>query len=351
VASLVANFRPVAVVAASDPDAENAGDAQVALTFKASAIPTPDPSILAAKPGTLLLAQLRRYDRDGRLDLVRDIPYTILRIPTDPGDEATTSKTVVPVEIHTALQSAFGSRRGRIEAWAVAAPTIVESTRLTLLRRDDGIPLSGRIVEIRSKPLTPGEKPPAADVTLLTDRSGTVEVPVDPQRPVAWLTIRSGTAVLMRIPLAPGLAPAVSLELGDDVRRLDAEGRLAILTGELVETVAKRATLLAKARAGARGGRYDEAETALADIDKLPDVAAFTRRVAAVTTPAAKSARDAGDRMTAARIEALGRQATELVERYLATDPLNATREEVAELKRSDPDKGKSGKGNEAKPK
>ena len=346
VAALVANFRPVAVV--STADGGDQGESRIALTFKASAIPTPDPSILAAKPGTLLLPQLRRFDRDGQLDVVRDVPYTILRIPADSEDVASAAEpgdlpsTSVPVEVHTALRSAFGSRRGRIEAWAIAAPQSFVSTKLILLRREDGIPLAGRTVEVRSQAFSPADKPSPAEMTLLTDRSGAVDVPVDAERPIAWLTIRSGTAVLMRIPLAPGMERTVTLELGDDVRRLDAEGRLAILTGELVEVVAKRATLLATARAGARAGKYQEAETALAEIGKLPDIAAFSRRIAAITTPASKSARDAGDRMTAARIDALGRQAVALVERYLATDPLNATREEVAELKRSDPDTNKS---------
>lgn len=325
VKTLFAVFRPVAMI-------EESEGATAPLILRASGIPTPDPTFQAVKPGALFLPHLRGFDREGQLDQVREIPFTVLRVAKVEDDGVT-------AEVHSALRSPLGSRRGRVEAWAVAAPPPGGGTRLILVREGDEIPLAGRIVEIRSTPFTPGEKTPPPETTLLTDRAGSVVLPADAKRRIVWLTIRSGTAVLMRFPLAPGIEPEVRLPLGDDVRRLDAEGRLAILAGELVETVAKRATLLATARAGARSGRYEEAEAAVAEAAELPDVAAFRRRIAAVATPAAKAAEEAGDRLTAARIRALGRQAGELVDRYLKADALNATREEVQELKRTDPDR------------
>lgn len=326
VASLISVFRPVAMIGEAE-------DTSVPLSLRAAWIPTPDPDVGSLPVGTLFIPHLRGFDRDGRLDQVRPVPYTLLSLAESDDDRTDVA------EVQTALRSPLGSRRGRIEAWAVAAPPLGESTRLKLIRRDDEVPLAGRIVEVRSTPLTPGEKPPPAEATLLTDRSGSVTLPADPERPIVWLTIRSGTAVLMRIPLVPGLERELIVPLGDDVRRLDAEGRLAILTGELVETVAKRATLLAKARAGARAGRYDDADAALAEARTLPSAAAFRRRIAAVATPAAKAADEAGDRLAAARIQALGRKATGLVEQYLKADALTATIEEVEELKRTDPDR------------
>ncbi|MGC1272517.1 MAG: hypothetical protein WBC44_02330 [Planctomycetaceae bacterium] len=325
VTTLISVFRPVAMI-------EESEEAAVPLILRASGIPTPDPAVGSVVPGMLFLPHLRGFDRDGNLNQVREIPFTLLRV-------AKTENDGVAAEVHSALRSPLGSRRGRIEAWAVAAPPAGGETRLTLVRKGDEVPLAGRIVEVRTTPFAPGEKPPPPEATLLTDRSGSVVLPADAKRTIVWLTIRSGTAVLMRFPLAPGIEPEIVLPLGDDVRRLDAEGRLAILSGELVETVAKRATLLATARAGARAGRYEEAEAAVAEAAELPDIAAFRRRIAAVATPAAKAAEEAGDRLTAARIRSLGRQAGELVDRYLKADALNATREEVEELKRTDPDR------------
>jgi hypothetical protein len=324
VRSLLAAFRPVASIGRGDA-------ASAALTFRAGGIPTPDPAAGAVEMGALFTAVLRRFDRDGTLAEVRPVPLTLIRVPRATGGTAT-------AEIDSALRSPLGARRGRIEAWAIAAPVAVGATRLTITRQDDGVPLAGRVVEVRSQSFTPGKEEKAPEQTLLTDRSGSIMFPADPKRPLLWLTVRSGDATLARLPLAPGVESVVMLPLGDDQRRLDAEARLSILTGDLIEAVAKRATLLARARASARAGQYAAAETALAEAAKLPDAAAFRRRLAAVETPAAKAAEEARDRLAAARIRALGRQAGGLIDRYLNPDALRATREEVEELKRTDPD-------------
>jgi hypothetical protein len=325
VAALQQVFRPVAEVGSAE-------DSAVALTFRAAGIPTPEPAAGEIPRGTLFAGHLRRFDRDGKLEEVRPVPYTLLEVTGATGSGA-------KADVHSALRSAFGSRRGRVEAWAVAMPKAAGATRLTLTRKADGVPLSGREIEVRSVPFKPGHEQPPPEATLLTDRSGTVTLPADPKRPLVWLTVRSGDAVLIRLPVAPGVEPEMSLELGDDALRIDAEGRLAILAGELIEVVAKRATLLAKARSSGRAGRYDEAEGALAEAVRLPDAAEFRRRLAAIEAPSAKAAEDAGDRLAAARIRALGRKSADLISRYLNPDVLRATREEVEELKRTDPDR------------
>lgn len=322
--ALLSAFRPIALVGQVD-------EQSASLQVRASDIPTPHPATAAVGPGDLFTVVLRRLDRDGALTEVRPVPYTYLEV-TNAEDGRTTAA------IRSALRSPLAGRRGRVEAWAVAAPAAAQVTRLTVVRREDGVPLSGRVVEVRSKPATPGKEEPAAERTLLTDRSGSVVIPAEPKRPLVWLTVRSGDATLMRLPLAPGVDREVSLPLGDDQRRIDAESRIAIVTGELIETVAKRATLLVKARTAARAGRYEEADAALAEAAKLPDAAAFRRRLASVGTPAADAAEKAGDRLAAARIRALGRKAAGLVDRYLNPEALRTTHEEVEELKRTDPD-------------
>jgi hypothetical protein len=318
-------FRPVAAIGAAE--GETAG-----VTLRAGGIPTPDPDSGVVAVGTLFVPHLRRFDREGTLEEVRPVPHTLLRISEVKDGEAR-------ADVQSALRSPLGTRRGRVEAWAIAAEPAADSTRLTVVRREDGVALSGRVVEVRSEGFRPGAEQPPPDATLFTDRSGSIVLRADPARPLVWLTIKSGEAVLIRLPLAPGVEPSIILPLGDDARRIDTEGRLAVLTGELVETVAKRATLLAKARSGARSGKYAEADAALADAARLPDVAEYRRRLAAVEAATAKAAEDAGDRLAAARIRALGRKTSDLIERYLNPDALRAMREEVEELKRTDPDR------------
>lgn len=325
VAAALRAFRPLALIDASD-----AGHA--VLRLQGSAIPTPDPAAGRVAAGTLFVPFLRKFDRDGQFVETRTVPYTLLRI-----GEAV--EGVADAEVLSALRSPLGGRRGTVEGWAIATFPSHPETRLTIVRREDEVPLAGRIVEVRNEPFQPGqdETPPIA--SLLTDRSGSITLPVREDATVDWLTIKSGDATLMRLPIAPGIEEHVTLPLGDDQLRLDAEGRLAILTGELIEIVAKRATLIATARNSARAGEYDKADAAIAAAETLPDAATFRRRLAAVETPAAKAAEDAGDRLSAARIRALGRKAIGLVDRYLNADALRAAREEVEELKRTDPNR------------
>jgi hypothetical protein len=325
VSALLAAFRPVALVG------RTVDEQSASLEVRAAHIPAPDPAAAKLAPGSLFTVVLRRLDRDGVLTEVRPVPYTYLEVTKADGGATTAA-------LRSALRRPLAGRRGRVEAWAVAAPATTEFTRLTVTRREDGVPLSGRIVEIRPQPATPGKEEAPPERSILTDRSGSVVIPADPKRPLVWLTVRSGDATLMRMPLAPGVEREVALPLGDDQRRIDAESRIAIVTGDLIETVAKRATLLAKARTGARAGRYAEADAALIDAAKLPDAVAFRRRLAAVEAPAAEAAQKGGDRMAAARIRALGRKAAGLVDRYLNPEALRTTHEEVEELKRTDPD-------------
>lgn len=323
VAAAVAAFRPLAKV-----DSEDEG--QAVLRLQGSAIPTPDPN--AGRIDELFVPFLRKFDRDGLLVETRNVPYTLLRISEIEDGIAT-------AEVLSALRSPLGGRRGTVEAWAIATRPAQVATQLTIVRREDEVPLAGRTVEVRNEPFHPGQDEPPPVVSLLTDRSGSVMLPIRDDALIDWLTIKSGDATLMRLPIAPGVEKHMTLPLGDDQRRLDAEGRLAILTGELIELVAKRATLIATARNSARAGEYDKADAALAAAEKLPDAASFRRRLAAVETPAAKAAEDEGDRLSAARIRALGRKAISLVDRYLNADALRATREEVEELKRTDPNR------------
>ncbi len=307
-------FRAVARVETSKDDAAT-------LSVQAGGIPTPDPT---ARPDVRLFRPvLRRLDRDGRLVEIRPVPWTLV--------ERQPRKAEPPAwAVRSALRSGLGGLRGTVEAWAVAATPSADSTRLTLVRRRDGVPLAGRIVEVRSSPFPVKDEPPLS--SLLSDRSGTVTVPAGSSR-LVWVPVKSGDVPLLRLPLSPGVEPAATAELGDDPARLDAEGRIAVLSGELIEAVAKRATLLAKARSSARTDKFAEAEAALAAAAELPGAESFRARLSAIEAPAAKSAEDAGDRVSAARIRALSRKTTALIDRYLAADPVRATREEVAELK------------------
>lgn len=316
--ALVEAYRPVAQV-------EQVEEA-TRLRIRGFALPTPEAGLLTPREGMLFRVLYHRHNRDGELVDIQAVPHTFLAFTGVEGSAGA-------VTVHTALRSALGTRRGLVTAWAVAAPIGDAATSLRIVREKDDLPLAGRRVEIFAERFQPTqEEQPVPLVELLTDRNGRALVPHDPKHPLVWATIRSGTAVLMRIPMAPGAEPELELRVGDDQRRLDAEGRLAILTGELIETVARRATLLAMARRHSRNGNFDEAKAALDEASALPDIRGFQRQLASIETPAVLAAEEAGERHTAARIRALANQTDKLITRYLNPEPLRTAREEVLEL-------------------
>lgn len=322
--AILTAYRPIAEV--------DVVDDSVHLRVKAGAIPSPDRAASTVEQGALFKPLFRQFDREGALIEIRPVPFTFFEVRSFTGSTAA-------VDVHSALRSPVGSRRGLVEAWAIAAPAIADETVIQLENREVSLPLAGRRVEVRNSPFVPGEDETAPKSVLLSDRSGTVVLKRSEDEKLYWLTIKSSDVALMRLPVAPGVDPSIVVPLGDDQRRRDAEGRLSILTSELIETVAKRATLLATARSRARTGRYEEAEEALNQAAKLPAAPEFRRRIAAIETPAVVEAEKAGDRVVAARIRVLGRKANDLIARYLNPDALHATREEVEELKRTDPDR------------
>lgn len=320
VAALVSAYRPVGRIMIDDDVPR--------ITFRGGAITTPDKGLLAAAEGTLFRTVLHRRDREGLLVEIREVPYTYLELETATAASGT-------LAIHSALRSPIGPFRGLITAWAIAASPEAEGTKLVLERESDGVPLAGRRIEIRAELPKPGEEPARPLQTLLTDRSGSAVISPVSGESVVWITIKSGDVPLMRIPVAPGAPPEMTLSLGDDQRRLSAEGRLAILTGELIEIVAKRATLLATARGRARDGQFDEARAALKEAEALPSAQQFKQRLASIATPAAHAAEQAGQRMTAARIRVFGRQISNAIDSYLKPGPIADARTSIEELERA----------------
>lgn len=316
--TIVEAYRPVAQVEQIDEKTQ--------LRIRGVGLPTPEAELLAPRVGALFRVLYHRHNRDAELVDIQPVPYTYLALTGEEG-------TLGEVAVHSALRSALGTRRGLVTAWAVAAPISQAATTLRVVREKDGLPLAGRRVEIHAERFQPAQKQqPAPLEELLTDRNGQVRITPDPEHALVWATIRSGSAVLMRIPMAPGVERELELRVGDDQRRLDAEGRLAILTGELIETVASRATLIAKARRLSRDGKFDEAKASLDQAAALPNIRNFQRRLASIETPAVVAAEEAGERHTAARIRALANQTGKLITRYLNPEPLQTAREEVLEL-------------------
>src|SRR5262249_33249717 len=149
-------------------------------------------------------------------------------------------------------------------------------TRLTLITRPPSRkPLAGVEVEISDEPTIrddtphlgkqPEQGPAEAEGTtkpaprsrlprLVADRNGlvTLNASLSATGGPVWLFVKSGQALLARVPVVPGAQSVEPLELPDDALRLETEGNIASLQAELVDTVARRAVLMSVARARAK---------------------------------------------------------------------------------------------------
>lgn len=197
--------------------------------------------------------------------------------------------------IHTGLRAPVGKNNKRVEYWAIGVRPAFTETRIRLTPHNNPTkPLIGYQVNVYEREMVPApqaspevakpasdQKPaPAAKTSekaeseeepkkpagpqfvtqfnkvleLVTDRRGRVGVPLNPEKPLIWLYVSSGGNLLGRFPFIPGVAQAITAELPDDALRLQIESQLELLRAELIDSVARRALLIARAKRGREGG-------------------------------------------------------------------------------------------------
>ena len=195
--------------------------------------------------------------------------------------------------------------------------------------------------EVKRDEDAPPPDPTPEPVELVSDRRGRIFVPAappalegEPRVPgLVWLHVYSGKAKLAALPYVAGSAPGDVLELDDDALRLGLEGEYALLSGEMIDVVAARAVLVARAKKSAKENDFDAAADRLAELSELPRAPAFRRRIDTLAAGVRAEAESTGDRLTAARVGKLAAKMRELADAYLAGDPLREAQEEVAELR------------------
>ncbi|MFH5803694.1 hypothetical protein [Alienimonas sp. DA493] len=337
------------------PDAP-VGSTEVRLTARAAALPVRDPAADPLAPGRWLSVFLRLYQRDGALREIRETPYTFLRVGPvlDKEDPARTQSG----EVVSALRSGVGRTRGRTQTLARPIHQQEDGTSLRLIARGSaadagaGRPLVGYRVKLADRRTLPSDLPPPEEgeerpepvpepFEEVSDRGGRITVPVapptlpdeEPAPGLVWLHVYSGKAKLGALPYVAGAAPTDVLELDDDALRLGLEGEYALLSGEMLEVVANRAVLTARAKKSAKEQNYEAAEARLEELADLPRGETFKRRIDALAAGVRAEALESGDRLTAARAAKLAEKMRELADAYLSADPLAAAKAQVAELK------------------
>jgi len=341
----------------------------------------PDPSWQPMTPERIFEVFYCYLTPEKTIDRVQQVPWTYLGV----GDDV--DRGLAGFSVTSGLRSAIGPRR-RVQTVALGITRRGTGTRLKLMTRPPSRqPLAGVEVEIDSPPLSEGgaggvasDSIPGSETTetaasdsspagnggpgdvdsdatplkkggsggvgsqaarvpskLVADRNGVVELSAAaaPTGKPIWLNVRSGQALLARVPFVPGVHDEEVLELGDDTLRLDTEASIALLQAELVDTVARRAVLMSLSRSRANAGKFDEVDELLKELNEMRKAPSFERELNGIRIPAIKAARAARDRTAELRIEKLCTETSELVRNYLDEDKIKEVKEEIEEIRQA----------------
>jgi len=305
---LVRSFAPLAAV--ESVDAKTA-----ALRLRAARLRPRDPTLHWSREGDIFRAVARQSNRDGTLRGIQEIPWTVLRVESN-------TDGFVSCEIISGLRSPLSRRRrGRVEQLALAVRPPQRPTTLLLQGRvAPKRPLAGYEV------ISLGRDPSRAELLGRTDYRGRIEVsPGDD--PYRVLMIKSGGELLARLPMVPGLTPTLVAEVPDDSARLEVEGIVTGLQENLVDLVARREVLLARARARVEEDKLEEARKLIAELRQLR-----TREQFAQILRQQRPLFSTPDKAVQSKIDKLFSDTEELLARYL--DPAEISQLE-AEIRRA----------------
>lgn len=321
VQTLAGLFRPRALW-------ERLDETQVRLRVQAGALADPDPALPLLRRPEMFEPWIFFMGRGGVIQRKTAIPFTLCVL----GEHADGRGVGTVV---SGLKHPLTSRpRGRVQLMAVACRALWPATDLEFVSRSQPprllvahnvTVLRGRIDPLPEEELKPLE--------LITDRRGRVRL--DSRFADAWVTvgIASGDQPLAEVPLVPGAASHVRLELQDDLLRLRVEGQLRLLQGEMVSIVAERTALMLSARAAAKRSEWNTVDSMLNRLQNLPTPVKLRERISGIRVPAVADARRQKDALTERRIERLCDETDEMLQRHLADEKIRLIVEEMAELK------------------
>jgi hypothetical protein len=229
--------------------------------------------------------------------------------------------------------SLFGAKGRRLEHMGIRQrPTADQSrVRIVLQGRPDKPLVSHRLAAAYQLYWKDEEDGPQSQ--LVTDRNGEVVIHTRENHPTFWLRVYSGTSLLARVPYAPGLLPYDVVELPDDSVRLAVEGEIKLLADELVDAIALREVLMARATAAAAAGDGQKVEELLSVYETVPGREEFLKQISNVQVPALK---EAGVRRTGTRgIKDLCSGLEDTVTRFFSDEKRTQRQAEIVKLKQT----------------
>lgn len=307
---------------------EDVQEGVVIAAARGGEFPPGDPESIPFKPGDLLIPFVRYYDREHKLQQIRDLPWTYVRVKT-------VERARMECETVSAFRTPLSGSRRRMEIYAIAARPVFPATRLILAPRGDASdPLPGCRVELFDR-LPTADDPVEDRIELLTDRRGSIVINADPTRPLWHVLVHSGKAILGRVPIIPGLVETATLAIPDDSARLSVEGALSVVEGELIDAVSRRNVLMSLTRRAAKARKWENVDKYLEQLQSVPDYDAFRERIASIELPAAQAAKQLKDRVAESRVRKMCSDLTQAASGHLDADKIREFKIEMAELKQA----------------
>lgn len=314
-------FRPLAMIQNVDESGEH-----LELMLRAGEFLAADEDALPFRKGEFLTPYFRYLDRKREVRQIQPVPWTFLRV--DAIERARLQCTVV-----SAFRSPVTGSRRRVELMGIAARPLFDESVLRIVPRDDPQnPMVGYRVDVMDRVPT-AEDAVEDRLSLITDRAGEVRIPALESRSIVHVFVHSGHSVLAKVPLLPGLEPELELSTPDDTARLEVEGALALLEGNVIDIVARRAVLMARARGSAKNNQWDECDDYIRQLEELPDLESVEEQIRAIQLPALQTARALKNRVAEARIKKMCNDLQAIATQHLDMQKIKDFKTEMAELR------------------
>ena len=237
-------------------------DGTVDCTLRAGYLIVEEASPAELRVKDILLPITRHNDREGqpRPNGIVPSPWTFLTVKTTEGGK-------LNCDLHSGVRNSIGARSSRRkERLALTIDLEPQSSTLVLkTKADEPEPLVGYEVHSKSPFAESG-----FEFLGRTNWDGELEIKPDPTSPLRVLYVKNGDRVLNRLPVVPGLDELILAELGDDSRRLEAEGVVSGIESKVMDLVAMRAILAATIARELDQGNIEKAEAAHKKFRDLP---------------------------------------------------------------------------------
>jgi len=221
---------------------------------------TTDPEEPAAcRKGDVWQAFVRRDDRLGNPDILQRLDWTLLQATEVDGP-------IIDFDVFAGRSGGVQGRRNkRTQRLALRVQPMTGDTVIHLHeRKDPTAPLVGYKIYEKIPPLD-GEM----QLVGQTAWDGTIRIPRNDQL-LRLFYVKNGSAILARLPLVPGVHTEESAGLQSDDARLRAEAYIRGIENEIVDQVAVRQLLAARIRRRLEQKKFDEAQTLLEDLRRMP---------------------------------------------------------------------------------